>query len=1717
LQGTQGLQGLQGSSDGGVTILDDSVTNTNLYVGFVTNTSGIAKTVYVSSDKLQFNPSTGSLGIGTIFDIIPYDTLNNGTLSFEASAGQIFSITNNLTSGSIFSVNDVSGIPSIDVDADGTIQLAPYGSNEYVGIGTTSPTSKLTVTGDVLVSGVVTATAYFGDGSNLTGIRASQGNTYYVTVEGSDSNPGDSLNEPFLTIQKALSVATSNDKVYIGVGTFTETFPLVIPQGVEVKGSSIRGTFIQPTEATKTNDGFVLNGETSVEDLTIGNFYEPGYGFKFASGMKTVSRSPYMQRVTVLNKGSITSSTDPYGFDTAHNPPVSYKAGRGVLIDGSVVDPTTLEPAMLFNECTFITPNNIALEMTNGARTEWVNCFTYFADKGIYSYAGNVGLGSTGKARIKVASITGTNPSANNQVYYFDSTDNSGTYTRSGTTVDITKVGHGLTTGDRVYADFTSGGGTDGFYIVNNIVGINTFRITDTVSGTTSGNVTYREALGFGTVSSYDSSTGTVTLVGKGEGAFETATSRSGKPVIAYGGARVSTAQQKFGTGSASFDGTGDYLSTPQNADFDFGTGAFTIETFVRINAQGETHYLISKGVDLVLQVDSNNKLVGQCGLTTVTGTTTVAIDTWYHAAFRRDGSNNLQLTLDGSIEGTGTSSDDINNTNAVEFGGRATAPDDSLNGYLDEIRISNISRYSSSFTPTTSQFSSDANTKILLHCDGDNNSVIFNDSTIQVQDVRFVSSGTQIATADEITLADYQQFGAEMRSIGSAAVFGNTGVTADGLGCTLRLFAFNFGHIGSGKDFSQDDSLVNQEDEVIQINGGKVLYVSIDQRGDFRVGNSFYVNEEDGLVSFGGQEFNISSLSNLDVTDGTNTTTITPTSITVGNLLLTGNELTSTIGDIDINPSGINSTNVIGDLNVSGDTNVDGDLSLDGALYDQNGNVGTTTSVLISTGIGVSWALIRDVALQGIQGAQGLQGSQGRQGLQGSQGLQGIQGSQGVGIQGLQGNQGVGIQGLQGSQGRQGLQGSQGLQGNQGSQGLQGNQGSQGNQGLQGSQGRQGLQGSQGNQGLQGLQGTQGNQGLQGLQGLQGTQGNQGLQGSQGRQGAQGLQGSQGNQGLQGLQGTQGNQGLQGSQGRQGLQGSQGNQGVGSQGLQGSQGAQGTQGLQGTQGNQGLQGSQGNQGVGSQGLQGSQGRQGLQGSQGLQGTQGNQGLQGSQGRQGAQGLQGLQGTQGTQGNQGLQGSQGRQGAQGLQGLQGTQGNQGLQGSQGRQGDQGIQGSQGLQGSQGRQGAQGLQGLQGASDGGVTIIEDNSTNQNWFVGILSANSGIAKTIHISQNKLQFNPSTGAFGIGTAIDIVPYDISNGTLSFEGSAGQLFSVTNNLTSGSIFSVNDVSGIPSFDVDANGTVSVVSYGGSLGIGTTNPTAKAHVSGDLRLTGGLYDSNNSIGAASSILVSTGSGVVWQTATGAGAQGSQGTQGLQGTQGNQGLQGSQGRQGAQGIQGSQGRQGAQGIQGSQGRQGSQGIQGLQGSQATQGVQGPAGPSNVLNASAVTTNATFYPVFVAGTGNQTPSIRTSPIAFSFNPSTSDLIIGGNVGVGTANPQYKLHVIGSFAATTKSFVIQHPTRKDKQLRYGSLEGPENGVYLRGRSQNIVIELPDYWTKLVDEDTITVSLTPIGNSVLPRVYRVINNTVEVFSKESGEFDYYFTVFAERKDVEKLEVEF
>ena len=76
-----------------------------------------------------------------------------------------------------------------------------------------------------------------------------------------------------------------------------------------------------------------------------------------------------------------------------------------------------------------------------------------------------------------------------------------------------------------------------------------------------------------------------------------------------------------------------------------------------------------------------------------------------------------------------------------------------------------------------------------------------------------------------------------------------------------------------------------------------------------------------------------------------------------------------------------------------------------------------------------------------------------------------------------------------------------------------------------------------------------------------------------------------------------------------------------------------------------------------------------------------------------------------------------------------------------------------------------------------------------------------------------------------------------------------------------------------------------------------------------------------------------------------------------------------------------------------------------------------------------------------------------------------------------------------------------------------MYVRGRTTENIIELPEYWTELVDKNSITVNLTPIGNKHI-WIEEINNNKVYIDS--NSDIDCFYTVFAERKDVEKLVVE-
>jgi hypothetical protein len=102
-------------------------------------------------------------------------------------------------------------------------------------------------------------------------------------------------------------------------------------------------------------------------------------------------------------------------------------------------------------------------------------------------------------------------------------------------------------------------------------------------------------------------------------------------------------------------------------------------------------------------------------------------------------------------------------------------------------------------------------------------------------------------------------------------------------------------------------------------------------------------------------------------------------------------------------------------------------------------------------------------------------------------------------------------------------------------------------------------------------------------------------------------------------------------------------------------------------------------------------------------------------------------------------------------------------------------------------------------------------------------------------------------------------------------------------------------------------------------------------------------------------------------------------------------------------------------------------------------------------------------------IALNNAASNTNVSPSDAIVTIEQG-GTVT------IDGTLNADIKNFDIPHPSKEEWRLRYSVLEGPEYGVYVRGKLRGSnCIELPDYWKDLVYEDSITVHLTPYQNSL------------------------------------------
>jgi hypothetical protein len=213
------------------------------------------------------------------------------------------------------------------------------------------------------------------------------------------------------------------------------------------------------------------------------------------------------------------------------------------------------------------------------------------------------------------------------------------------------------------------------------------------------------------------------------------------RTITPTGNARVSTAQVKFGTGSYTSNSTAGFVRVTPFSDFAFGTRDFTMEFWyyptsltIGVTVMGFRPLGQNGPYPCILASFGSTGTIewfvsGAARITTPVNS--ITINQWNAVAVVR-ASSNTRIYINGVQSGP-TFADTTNYLaggcliGANDFQQTGSFP---VTGFLDEIRFSNVARYTGSYTPATEPFVTDANTLFLMHCDGVNNSTTFTDSS---------------------------------------------------------------------------------------------------------------------------------------------------------------------------------------------------------------------------------------------------------------------------------------------------------------------------------------------------------------------------------------------------------------------------------------------------------------------------------------------------------------------------------------------------------------------------------------------------------------------------------------------------------------------------------------------------------------------------------------------------------------------------------------------------------------------------------------------------------------------------------------------------------------------------------------------------------------------------------------------------------------------------
>ena len=666
--------------------------------------------------------------------------------------------------------------------------------------------------------------------STVQNLGLDVGNTFYVARNGADTDGGFHPAGPFLTLKRALDAADASTQgpvtIRIAPGEYEEITPLVVPSNVTIIGEDMRNVVIKPASAYLNNDVFHLNGETTVQNLTVKDFYydsggDTGYAFRFAPNSTITKRSPYIQNVTVITQGT----------------PVSVTAGSTFSVNAQENQPR----GITFN--------------TDGTKMFIVG--TQGDDVNEYTLSTGFDLSSTVTFVDSFAVTQCPNPTAVK-------------FNTDGTKMFVTGVGnsnvheYALTTGfDVSTASFTQ---TKVITVDNDMFGLD-FKPDGTKMYLTGNqNDSIYE---FNLSSAFDISTATFVhdkyLRDIDDEPFGIEFNTDGTRIFVVG---------------TKGNGVDEYtLSTPYDISTMTHMGFFFIggnPSGIHINPAGTKMFIVGNQSDLVKSYD---------------------LGTSYRVS-----QDNDPRGFDSGNAGKGALVDGASVLNTSEEASMLFHSVTFITPGVDALTCTNGVR-----VEWLNCFTYFAN--IGIHCKN--------------------GSTGHLSTDGSTT-----KYGAELRSIASACVYGNTGIKGDGADVLIYAINHNLAYIGAGRFVDNDPSRAIQSQEVVKANSAKVFFSSQDHIGNFRVGDVFHVNQEDGTTSLNLSSAEFANLNSLILTTGGNSTELYPDRIEVGDFRLSGQKLQTVNLDLNLNSfSNMNMIRFLDNVNMEKNFILDQGISIGGGF----------------------------------------------------------------------------------------------------------------------------------------------------------------------------------------------------------------------------------------------------------------------------------------------------------------------------------------------------------------------------------------------------------------------------------------------------------------------------------------------------------------------------------------------------------------------------------------------------------------------------------------------------------------------------------------------------------------------------------------------------------------------------------------------------------------